>query len=225
MGDSKKIVIFDLDGVLVDSIKIVNESLIYRYPTLTEEMLTEMLRGNFHQEMAKAKMVHKAIDETEVEENKRKANYTARKLEIPLYVGIHDLLLDLHEKGCILIINTSALEKNCLPLLEKVGILNLFDMVATAELSKSKVEKFKIIQKKYKVHGKNVLFITDTLGDLLEAKIAEIPTVAVTWGAHDKSYFDQKNNENLIGIVDSVSELQDIIAKYFNFNSKTEVLV
>jgi phosphoglycolate phosphatase-like HAD superfamily hydrolase len=54
-------------------------------------------------------------------------------------------------------------------------------------------------------------FITDTLGDIRDADVANVPTIAVTWGAHNHSYFNREKNKNLIKIVDSVSELQECL--------------
>ena len=60
----------------------------------------------------------------------------------------------------------------------------------------------------------DMLFVTDTLGDIREADIAGIPTVAVTWGAHDESYFNREPHENLLKIVSSVSELEGFIEAF-----------
>ncbi len=56
--------------------------------------------------------------------------------------------------------------------------------------------------------------MTDTLGDVREADIAGIPTIAVTYGAHNRSYFEREKHENLIAIVDTVKELEKTINNY-----------
>ena len=58
-----------------------------------------------------------------------------------------------------------------------------------------------------------MLFITDALGDLKDADIAGVPTIAVTWGVHNKSFFEKEKHINLIGIVDTVEELSNLIKK------------
>jgi phosphoglycolate phosphatase len=207
----KKLIIFDLDGVLFDSPKLVNAYFLHMYPTMTQEQMNEILSGNFHEGLEKFKMTNKPIEETPEEKKKRQENYTKSKLSTPLYPGIRELLQSLHSSGYTLTINTSAFEKNCLPLLETSQVKDFFDFIAAAELSTSKVEKFKIIEDKYKIPKEDILFITDTLGDIREADIAEIPSVAVTWGAHDKSYFAREPHKNLIAVVDSVGELVTFI--------------
>ena len=167
--------------------------------------------GNFHEELHKFKLTNQPIQETPEENKARSVAYSAKKLRTPLFEGVKELLEKIYALGYILTINTSALERNCLPLLEYSGVAKLFDFVATAEVSKSKVEKFKIIEEKYGVKKKDMLFVTDTLGDIREADVAHVPTVAVTWGAHNKIHFTREPHENLVAILDSVSELESFI--------------
>lgn len=205
---NRKVIIFDLDGVLFDSTEIVSDFLMTSFPTMTKEILDDMLRGNFHEEFEKVKKVHKKISETTEEFKARSVDYSKRKSTVPVHSGMTDLLKSLHNDGYILVVNTSAYEKNCKPLLEYSGILKYFDLVATKEVSNSKVEKFKIILEKYAVTSDATVFITDTLGDVREADVAQVPTIAVTWGAHDRKYFTEEVHRNIIAIVDSVAELE-----------------
>lgn len=208
---NRKIIIFDMDGVLFDSEAVAVQSLMYQYPGMTKEMQKEVLTGNFHEEIAKITILK--IEETEEEKSDRQRKYAEDKAKSPMYDGIKELLTNLHKDGYTIAMNTSALDRNCIPLIEGAGITNFFDFIATAELSRSKVEKFKIIKNKYGVEESNMLFVTDTLGDIREADLAGVPTVAVTWGAHDRSYFSREPHDNLIGIVDTVSELEAFIKK------------
>ncbi len=50
---NKKIVIFDMDGVLIDSEVASREYMMSVYPTMTAEAHKELLCGNFHEEMQK----------------------------------------------------------------------------------------------------------------------------------------------------------------------------
>ena len=180
---------------------------------MTEEMLKEVNTGNFHEEMKK--YLHLKIEETEEEKRERKIFYAEKKSKAPVYGGIKELLIELHKKGYLLVLNTSAYDRNCLPLLERNNLKSIFDLIGTAELSKSKTEKFQIIEEKYGARKKDLLFVTDALGDVKEADVAGVPTVAVTWGVHDRSYFKREPHNNLIGIVDSVGELKDFILQNF----------
>ena len=208
----KKVIIFDMDGVLFDSIGVAREFFMSNHPGVTHEMYDEIHTGNFHVEAQKYS--HLKIKETERKEGESFAGYSERKSRTPLFAGIKNLLKDLHKSNYILAMNTNAYAKNCLPMLERAGILSLFNFIPTAEISKDKVEKFKLIEEKYKVSNKDLLFITDALGDIRDADIAGVPTIAVTWGVHNKSFFEREKHHNLVAIIDTVEELRAFITKF-----------
>ncbi len=205
----RKIIIFDMDGVIFDSSAFTQRTFLVLHPGVTEQMYKEISTGNFHEEAKK--YAHLKIEGTEEEKAQRRISYAETKSTMPMFDGMKNVLDELHRREYILVLNTSAFERNCLPLLEKSGIKDMFDFIATAELSKSKVEKFKMIEDRYNANKKDMLFITDSLGDVREAEIAEIPTIAVTWGIHDNSYFTREKHPFLIGVVDSVDALKSLI--------------
>ena len=139
---NKKIIIFDMDGVLFDTIPYAQKIFLENRPGVTVEMYKELHAGNFH-EQAK-KYDHLKKEWTEEEKIERDLSKAKIKSATVMFEGIKDLLDDLHRLGYLLVINTNAFDRNCLPLLERAGIKDLFDLVTTAELSKSKVEKFRL---------------------------------------------------------------------------------
>ena len=207
-----KVIVFDMDGVLFDTIPYARKVFLETHPGVTENMYNELHSGNFHIEHKKYS--HLRISQTEEEKNIHHQKYSEIKSKTPMFQGIKELLEKLHKMGYILIVNTNAYEKNCLPIFENSKITHLFDFIATAELSKNKTEKFKIIQDKYNINSKDVIFITDALGDVKESYIVNISTIVVTWGVHNNSFFDLKKYSNIIGIVDTVKELGDFIEKF-----------
>lgn len=200
-----------MDGVLVDTIPFARSEFLKRHPGMTIDMYNEIHSGNFHVEAQKYS--HFKKPETEEEKNERKALYYQKKSQSLLFPGIYNLLNNLRNKGYLLVINTNA--HTCLPLLENSNVKEFFDFITTAELTKDKVEKFKIIENKYSITHDDVLFITDALGDIKDAETANIPTIAVTWGVHDRTFFERESHSKLIKIVDTVEELNDFIKQYW----------
>jgi len=133
-----------------------------------------------------------------------------------MFSGVAELLRVLHEAGYILTINTSSFSRNCQPLLQNANIEKYFDFIGTAEVSKSKIEKFNLVAEKYSASKEEMLFVTDTVGDIREAAAAGIPTIAVTWGAHKAHHFKKEPQENLFGIAESVPELKKMIEDFYH---------
>lgn len=207
----RQLVIFDLDGVLYDSSAIAFEGLRAIFPGLTEEIMNEILSGNFHEEIKKLTLSKAEV--TEEERLARKAKYTELKSRAPLFPGIKELLHEVKSHGFYLALNTSATQHNCVPLLERQGVYELFDYVGTKEAGERKTEKFVHILEKFSLTARDSVFVTDTLGDLREAETVGVPTIAVTYGAHSREFFTRELHTNLVAIVDTVEELK---AKLFS---------
>ena len=166
---NKQIIIFDMDGVLFDSMKIAQKYFIMKHPGVTPLMYKEMYRGNYHEESEKYLALKLSdLDEKKLEDQ---TTYADAKIKAPLFKGIKDLLLELHAAGFIIVLNTSAFIKTTIPLLEKNNIKYLFNFIATAETSKSKVEKFNLIAEKYQADKNEIIFITDSLGEIGRAHV------------------------------------------------------
>lgn len=206
----KKLVIFDLDGVLYDSSAIAFEGLRAIFPDLTEDIMNEILTGNFHEEIKKLTLSKAEV--TEEERQLRKEKYTKLKSEAPLFPGIKELLQEVKGRNISLGLNTSATRNNCVPLLERQGVFELFDYIGTKEEGESKAVKFTLILDTFLLKPEEVVFVTDTLGDLREAESVGIPTIAVTYGAHSREFFMREPHTNLVAIVDTVEELQRLLS-------------
>lgn len=209
-----KLIVFDLDGVLFDSISLINRMLFDIYPAMTSERIQEIFSGNFHEEIEKFKKEFPTGAMSEEEKSTYYAKYSENKSRSLLYDGVRELIASLCNDGYVLAVSTSAFAKNALPMLERAGIKEFFDFVATADTSKSKTEKFEIMKNKHEISEQDMIFITDTLGDIREAKMSGVKTVAVTWGGQEKTYLINEKSDNLVGVVDTVGELGEKVRKY-----------
>jgi phosphoglycolate phosphatase len=199
-----KIIIFDLDGVIIDSVDLMSALTRETFPEISHEEVKMLHRENIHEALHNTNWKRKI--ETEEEFSERLSLYAEKKLQAPLYPGMKDFLLSLSKKNT-LVINTSAINSTCLPILESQGIRECFDFIATKEVHRSKIEKFKIIIEKYKKEPSELIFITDTVGDVKEAKEVGIPTIVVTWGLHQKEDFYDAPLDHILGFVDTPDDI------------------
>lgn len=209
--ENKKIIIFDMDGVLFNSVDLMNNLTLSEFPGMTLQEAKDLHKGNIFEELEKLK--HKRKKETEKEIKERREIYTKNKLKAPMYSGMKNLLIKLSKKYN-LVINSSAKTVNCKPLLDRENIIKCFSFIATKEVHKRKVEKFKIIAEKFNQNIEDMLFVTDTIGDLREASEVGLPTIAVTWGMHDNEYFKKEKHDNLVAVAGGVEELDRFIRDF-----------
>jgi phosphoglycolate phosphatase-like HAD superfamily hydrolase len=215
MVNNKKIIIFDMDGVIIDSIGLMFELYQNRFPGSTRKEFELLFTGNFNEQVDNLKEIYNTGDSSEQEQEKLRNNYTDKKTRtVEMYPGIQKLIMLLVENGYRLSINTSASGANTFNLLDRLEITNFFDHIITRDVTQSKVEKFKELSRLYSSDVTDFIFITDSLGDVFEANEIDIPTLAVTWGIHNAEYFKGKK---IVSTVDSVGELQKyLIPKNIN---------
>jgi phosphoglycolate phosphatase-like HAD superfamily hydrolase len=110
-----------------------------------------------------------------------------------------------------LFIVSSGGTKNILDNLKNNDLTGTFKEVLGLESHKSKVDKFHYLFDKYKLDLADCIFITDTLGDILEANAVNIKTIAVDFGYHGKETLAKGNPYK---IVSSVDELLNAISQW-----------
>lgn len=99
---------------------------------------------------------------------------------------------------------SSTIDNNIKYFLELGNYNNLFKQILWKTTHKSKIEKFKMIFKKYNLIPEECLFITDTIWDIIEAREVNVKTIAVTWWYHNKVTLE---SESPFSIVDNEEEL------------------
>ncbi len=198
MLENRKLVIFDFDGVLADT-----EEFCYKIHkdfngNLTWEKFQSFGVGNFHEGMGKAVLEEAYIVPPDF--------YKLYEKNLSV-ISIHDILREtvlLLKDKYILSIISSTSSPYISKFLEKENILYYFDDILGHEIHTSKVIKINTLLKKYKTSPESVVFITDTLGDILEANECNVRSIAVTWGLHERKTLEKGNP---IAIINDPSEL------------------
>ena len=124
-----------MDGVLFDSIPYAREEFSKMFPGLTYEQYNEINTGNVFDESQKYS--HLRISETEEQKQQRHNAYAKNKSKALLFNGIKKLLQALLSSGHMLVLNTNAFNRNCIPLLENGKIKDYCNFIVSAEISKN----------------------------------------------------------------------------------------
>jgi len=179
------IIIFDYDGVIVDSLDLVIEIYNELAPQYDLEKLkekeefTKFFDHNFFQGL-KENGIGPEVYEGLLKEM---ADRLAREVkDAPLFEGIKEVLKKLSQEYRLLIItsNLSYVIEEAL----KINDIKEIEEVVGAEKEKSKVKKIKRVEGKYP--DSKIYYIGDTTGDIYEGREAGTITVAVSWGFHKK---------------------------------------
>ena len=174
-----KLIIFDFDGVIADTFDFCFALQSQHYYGLNKKLYRKFFDGNIYdaQKTYQLKM-------------KRKmdwwAEYNSRLEDAPLIKGVDKVIKNL-SAGYHLSIVSSTITRAIKPYLSKYKLLSYFDKILGPETHRSKINKIKSMLKTYKLKPSQALFVTDTLGDITEARHCGLDSVAVTWGYQSKN--------------------------------------
>ena len=200
----KKVLLFDYDGVVVDSLPIICSTyngLFKKYGinlNYSEEEFSEFYISNFHESLAKA--VPADILPTILDE--KGETFVKRNKDFKIFPGMIKILNKLTENNVVIIITSNTtkfvqenMKLNNLPELEVIG----------GDIELSKVKKIKVKKEKYP--DAEIYYIGDTQGDVKEAKEAKVKSVAVTWGFHHRELLEKENPDYLLDRPEELSKL------------------
>ena len=187
----KKLIIFDMDGTLVNSSITIANAINYVRKNLGFEPMEEehILRlVNDHSINPAQTFYHaKAFDK---DHEKWFSEYYTKnhENELVLYKGIKELLLSLKEKGYVLAVATNAYRKSTLESLLHLEVLELFSGIACYDdVLQGKPHPdmlFKLLDE-LGLKEDEAIFIGDGPRDEMAAKEAKMDYLMVDWGFTD----------------------------------------
>ncbi len=195
MHSTKKAVIFDFDGVIADTFEFHREHFKeYLDVSLSKKEYQDWQRGNVYDGKGKVSSedlirYFKMI----VEDHKN----------VKIFQGMSELIKKLKDDYDLFIV-TSSSDINTINWLKKENIFDCFMEILGVEFDRSKVVKLNHILEKYELEKDDVLFVTDTSGDVFEANKVGVKSIAVTWGFHDREILAESEP---FAYVDNVEEL------------------
>ncbi|MEM0465597.1 MAG: HAD-IA family hydrolase [Candidatus Pacearchaeota archaeon] len=190
-----KVIVFDYDGVIEDTYEQNFELFQKQFLGLTKEEHKKLYDGNLHEQKEKLRHRDTGFDVSESMDNLREKLIIKPEIREELIKLSKEYILGIISSGKSKGINTYI----------KNNRINVFSFVYGSDIHKSKIEKFKIVMQDYNVSSNEIVFITDTLGDILEANKLNIRTIAVDFGYHEKERLYIGNPFKII------SKFQDII--------------
>lgn len=198
-----KAIIFDFDGVLIDTYDISFDIMKTIDKGITEQNFKDHFNGNAYKE-ERIKFKQKDIP---IFFKKQKEKFTSKHL-----FSIKKVLKKLSDNFQLFIVS-STIDENIKYFLKIGNYDKFFQKILGATTHKLKVEKFKMIFSQFNLKPEECLFITDTVGDIIEARKVNIKTIGVTWGYHEKELLLKQKP---FAVVDNAEELLEIIDNLYD---------
>ena len=194
-----KVIIFDFDGTLADTIDILLNitnrlSAEFGFKSATKEELAQLSNLTSWQILRYSGI---SIFKFPLLIRKLKAELRNEIPNIQLFPGIKEVLLELKKLGFQLGIITSNSRENVLASLEKNGLQGTFTFI----YSGSTFGKHKVINRWLKREHRNaeeVVYVGDEIRDIDAAKKTGIKIIAVSWGFNSQSALAAQNPDFLI---------------------------
>ncbi len=199
-----KAIIFDFDGVLHNTFECLHKLHCDTLEILTPNELKEKVFNGNPREYFK-KFTNK--QQTNFEEAWKK-HYQDLRIKQRTKDELNILC-----KKYLLFVNSSNTELNLNKYMENNGLLNIFQKIYGVETHISKVAKFRILLKEANLKAEDCIFVTDTLGDILEANEVKIKTLAVDFGFHEKEKL-QKGSP--FKIISNFTDIRVIVGEFKN---------
>ncbi|MDD5437780.1 MAG: HAD family hydrolase [Patescibacteria group bacterium] len=205
------LIIFDCDGVLIDSLDFLSGVFInlfkkYRDEIITKNDFVSFFDGNFFESLRSRGITDKEINQFMAG---LRVEMTAKYKDQNLMPGVKDMLDEL-SKSYSLVAITSNLTDLTKDYLASKGI-TVFSEVIGGDVEKSKIKKIESVKEKHP--DSKIFYVGDTTGDVIEGRRAGATTVAASWGFHDKTRLEKSSPDYL---VDSPEELASLFSKLPN---------
>lgn len=204
---SHKLFLFDFDGVLVDSLEVYER----RVKLCLEKIGSPIVQGredflalfedNFYEGIVK-----RGIDLAAFMNASRSIPTSNEYDQMSPFFPIFPILEELKNNNILTVIS-SNISKVINAILSRYGFNGCFRDVLGADSGYSKEEKILHATKNFQMAKERTYYVGDTVGDIKEARLAGVKTVAVTWGWHSKERLETVRPDYLIDTPDDLLKI------------------
>ncbi|MBQ2731118.1 MAG: HAD hydrolase-like protein [Clostridia bacterium] len=209
----KQLILFDLDGTVIDSGEGVKNSVLYALSTLGYPLLKKEEMDPFLGPPLVYSFHHFAgVPEAECAEAVRLYREYYQKnggmFQYALYAGMPELLRDLRAAGYKTAIATSKPQPYAIELMHHAGIFEYLDHIVGADLDEiTRAKKSEVIEAVLEESGvgkANALMIGDRKYDVLGAKEVGVESLGITFGYGDRAELTEAGADLVLDTVDQL---------------------
>jgi phosphoglycolate phosphatase len=211
MAKRFELIVFDWDGTLMDSAAMIVSSVQLAARDLgleppTDERARHIIGLGLGDALRYA-LPDLPEDRYEELTERYRHHYLSRDHELVLFSGIAELVGHLSGAGHLLGVATGKSRKGLDRALDSSGIGHLFHATRCADECHSKPhpQMLEELMDEFGVAPEATLMIGDTTHDLLMAKNAGVPALAVSYGAHPLAALEAEAPLHLVATVDDMT--------------------
>ena len=210
----EKVIVFDFDGVLVNSMDMIFEiygeiaERLNLKPIETIEKFQDLFDGHWNNQMR-----YMGVTEGDVETEQKMQEifqelHVKSEHKVSLYPGVFDLLAELKKRGYTTGLVSSNFRKAIIGMVENVGMRDFFDtVVAIEDVTKVKPhpEGLLVCMKRLGRDVHEAIYVGDAIGDIVAARAAGFgKVISTTYGWNRR---DQLEPHKPDGFIDTPGEL------------------
>ncbi|MER5895896.1 HAD-IA family hydrolase [Streptomyces sp. NPDC001876] len=181
-------VIFDLDGVIVDSFAVMRQAFLTAYAEVVgdgQAPFEEYSRhlGRYFPDIMRIMGLPTELEEPFVRESYRLAG------QVTVFDGVRELLPELNRRGLRLAVATGKSGPRARSLLDRLGLLGSFEhVIGSDEVAHAKPAPDIVLHALdlLDVPAAEAMMVGDAVTDLASARGAEVTAVAALWGETDE---------------------------------------
>ncbi len=202
------LVIFDMDGTLIDSSRLLANTINHVRAQLDlPPMPQDAIVGQVNNHQINPAQYFYEVDQFEpIHETWFSEYYSANHAtELQLYEGIRSLLSQLHDRGTAIALATNAYRISALESLEHLGIASLFDAVACHDdviHPKPAPDMLYRILEELHIPKESTVFVGDGPRDEEASEAAGIDYIMVDWG-----YTEHEDGKRVVRSVEGLWEI------------------
>jgi len=188
MSSQKKLIIFDMDGTLVDSsVTIVNAINYVRSKLNLVTLDKELILEKVNDPALNPALFFYEVEEFSTQQEEWFAEYYTHnhEKELELYPNIGELLKELKERGYLLAIATNAYRVSTLQSLGHLKVVNYFSSIACYDdvgRGKPAPDMLEKNLEELNLDIKDAIFIGDSERDQMAAKTLKMDYIMINWG-------------------------------------------
>ncbi|QTX03420.1 HAD hydrolase-like protein [Agromyces archimandritae] len=210
-GRAWSVVLFDLDGTIVDSAAGIVESLAHTFEAMGAAVPSEeILRSYVGPPLLEALRMQGGFTDVDAWNalSIYRDHYGEVAMHAPAFAGLPELLGALADAGIPLAVATSKPEPMARRILEHLGLASRFAVIAGASEDETRSTKADIVSdalarlRAAKVDTSRPVMVGDRGYDVVGASANEVPTILVAWG-----YGSPIEAHDAIAVADTVDEL------------------